>query len=83
MLEPRSVRHFSLSGKLRQKGNFLLFEAMQENLSLSPVEIEVPGTVRKHFLPGIVPKDTRTRHIAIYDATVRSCQDGAGNVFLD
>jgi hypothetical protein len=55
---------------------------MQEHFALCPVEIEVPGGVREHFLPGIESEHLSTRFIAIYDATVGSCQDRAGNMFV-
>src|SRR5712692_2135328 len=55
---------------------------IQENFPLGPVEIEVPGTVRQHFLPGIEPQNPRACLIAVYDATLGSCQDSAGNVFV-
>src|SRR5713226_10162835 len=56
---------------------------IQENFPLGPVEIEVPGTVRQHFLPGIEPKNPRTRLIAVDNTTFGSCQDNAGNILIE
>jgi hypothetical protein len=39
--------------------------------------------VRKHVIAGLKAKDPRTWLVAVNDATFGSCQDSAGNVFVE
>jgi hypothetical protein len=65
------------------RGYSLVFEGALAAFPFGPVEVQVPGTVRQHFLPGIKPRNPRTRLIAVCDATLGNCQDSAGNILVE
>jgi hypothetical protein len=58
-------------------------KTLDHSLTICPVEIEIPRTVRKHLLSGIKAKDPRTWPIAVDDAALSVCQYDPGYVPLE
>jgi len=60
-----------------------LSKPLDHSLTICPVEIEIPRTVREHLFSGIKAKDPRTWLIAVDDAALSVCQYDPGYVPLE